>query len=203
MTEASAHATQRPRSRILRWAQQVLPGQLASWDESGRFRHVERATSESTNKKRAPSELVDHFLDSWDGLKEAKSSAEKLDHIEAIRRVHKKTDPTKTWERRTFDKKPLKSKNKSADFSGKGNNVGHLNRDPYKHGISHGSSQIRREGPRVGKSQFEKRKPIICYYCNETGHIKPVCPRLIKNNFKTVANLTLNTGNYDPFKVPD
>ncbi|GFW21893.1 retrovirus-related Pol polyprotein from transposon 17.6 [Trichonephila clavipes] len=49
-------------------------------------------------------------------------------------------------------------------------------------------------------NQFEKRKPIICYYCNETGHIKPVCPRLRKNNFETVANLTLNTGNYDPFK---
>ncbi|GFY23576.1 retrovirus-related Pol polyprotein from transposon 412 [Trichonephila clavipes] len=49
-------------------------------------------------------------------------------------------------------------------------------------------------------NQFEKRKPIICYYCNETGHIKPVCPRLRKTNFETVANLTLNTGNYDPFK---
>ncbi|GFX28521.1 uncharacterized protein TNCV_1153301 [Trichonephila clavipes] len=41
-------------------------------------------------KKRAPSELVDHFLDSWDGFTEAKSLAEKLDHFEAIRRVHKK-----------------------------------------------------------------------------------------------------------------
>ncbi|GFW99776.1 uncharacterized protein TNCV_3420051 [Trichonephila clavipes] len=61
-------------------------------------------------KKRAPSELVDHFLDSWDGFKEAKSLAEKLDHFEAIRRVHKKTGPTKTWERRTFDKQPLESK---------------------------------------------------------------------------------------------
>ncbi|GFW73187.1 SCAN box domain-containing protein [Trichonephila clavipes] len=68
-------------------------------------------------KKRAPSELVDHFLDSWDGFKEAKSLAEKLDHFEAIRRVHKKTGPTKTWERRTFDKQPLESKNKSAHFS--------------------------------------------------------------------------------------
>ncbi|GFV99617.1 retrovirus-related Pol polyprotein from transposon 412 [Trichonephila clavipes] len=41
-------------------------------------------------KKRAPSELVDHFLDSWDGFKEAKSLAEKLDHFEAFRRVYKK-----------------------------------------------------------------------------------------------------------------
>ncbi|GFU02235.1 retrovirus-related Pol polyprotein from transposon 412 [Trichonephila clavipes] len=139
-------------------------------------------------------------VDSWDGFKEAKSLAEKLDHFEAIRRVHKKPGPTKIWERRTFDKQPLESKNKSAHFSGKGKHIGPLNRDPYKHEVSHGSSQIRRECPRAGESQFEKRKPIICYYCNETGHIKPVCPRLRKNNFETVANLTLNTGNHDPFK---
>ncbi|GFW05519.1 retrovirus-related Pol polyprotein from transposon 412 [Trichonephila clavipes] len=151
-------------------------------------------------QKRAPSELVDHFLDSWDGFKEAKSLAEKLDHFEAIRSVHKKTGPTKIWERRTFDKQPLESKNKSAHFSGKGKNIGPLNRDPYKHEVSQGSSQIRRECPRAGDNQFEKRKPIICYYCNETGHIKPVCPRLRKIIFETVANLTLNTGNYDPFK---
>ncbi|GFS50097.1 retrovirus-related Pol polyprotein from transposon 412 [Trichonephila clavipes] len=139
-------------------------------------------------------------VDSWDGFKEAKSLAEKLDHFEAIRKVHKKTGPTKTSERRTFDKQPFESKNKSACFSGKGKNIGPLNRDPYKHEVSQGSSQIRRECPRAGDNQFEKRKPIICYYCNETGHIKPVCPRLRKNNFETVANLTLNTGNYDPFK---
>ncbi|GFV05433.1 retrovirus-related Pol polyprotein from transposon 297 [Trichonephila clavipes] len=40
-------------------------------------------------------------------------------------------------------------------------------------------------------NQFEKRKPIICYYCNETGHIKPVCPRLRKNNFETVNTFWL------------
>ncbi|GFT86958.1 CCHC-type domain-containing protein [Trichonephila clavipes] len=106
----------------------------------------------------------------------------------------------KTWERRTFDKQLLESKNKSAHFSGKGKNVGPLNRDPYKHEVSHGTSQIRREGPRARESQFEKRKPIICYYCNETGHIKPVCPRLRKHSFETVANLTLNTRNDNPFK---
>ncbi|GFW04655.1 uncharacterized protein TNCV_3897071 [Trichonephila clavipes] len=178
----------------------VLPRQLASWDESERFCHIERVTSDRANKKRVPSELVDYFLDSWDGFKETKSLAEKSDYLEAIRRVHKKTGPTKTWERRTFDKQPLESKNKSVHFSGKGKNVRPLNRDPHKHEVSHGSSQIKREGPRAGESQFEKRKPIICCYCNETGHIKPVCPRLRKNNFETVANLTLNTGNDDPFK---
>ncbi|GFT47301.1 retrovirus-related Pol polyprotein from transposon 412 [Trichonephila clavipes] len=187
------------------WADLVfeLRSYLDNWlagMKVGDFAALKELLATEQIKKRAPSELVDHFLDSWDGFKEAKSLAEKLDHFEAIRRVHKKTGPTKTWERRTFDKQPLESKNKSAHFSGKGKNIGPLNRDPYKHEVSQGSSQIRRECPRAGDNQFEMRKPIICYYCNETGHRKPVCPRLRKNNFETVANLTLNTGNYDPFK---
>ncbi|GFQ84224.1 uncharacterized protein TNCT_31871 [Trichonephila clavata] len=122
-------------------------------------------------KKRAPSDLLDHFLDTWDSFKEAKSLAQKLDHFEAIKRVHKKPGLAKTWERRTYDKPSIESKNKLANFSGKGRNVGSLNRDSIRHEVSHGSSQIRREGLRGSESQFEKRKPIICYYCNEAGHI--------------------------------
>ncbi|GFR28691.1 uncharacterized protein TNCT_481671, partial [Trichonephila clavata] len=108
--------------------------------------------------------------DTWDSFKEAKSLAQKLDHFEAIKRVHKKPGLAKTWERRTYDKPSLESKNKLANFSGKGRNVGSLNRDSIRHEVSHGSSQIRREGLRGSESQFEKRKPIICYYCNEAGH---------------------------------
>ncbi|GFU96190.1 retrovirus-related Pol polyprotein from transposon 297 [Trichonephila clavipes] len=51
--------------------------------------------------KKAPSELVDHFLDSWDGFKEAKSLAEKLDHFrrleeyikKQVRRKHESVEP--------------------------------------------------------------------------------------------------------------
>ncbi|GFQ86062.1 integrase_H2C2 domain-containing protein [Trichonephila clavata] len=138
--------------------------------------------------------------DTWDSFKEAKSLAQKLDHFEVIKRAHKKPGLAKTWERRTYDKPSLESKNKLANFSGKGRNVGSLNRDSIRHEVSHGSSQIRREGLRGSESQFEKRKPIICYYCNEAGHIKPACPRLRKNKFETVANLNVNTGDEDPFK---
>ncbi|GFY08194.1 retrovirus-related Pol polyprotein from transposon 412 [Trichonephila clavipes] len=111
-------------------------------------------------KKRAPSELVDHFLDSWDGFKEAKSLAEKLDHFEAIRRVHKKTGPTKTWERRTFDKQPLESKNKSAHFSGKGKNIGPLNRDPYKHERRGEFVKTCDSCQRVGKPRDKAKAPL-------------------------------------------
>ncbi|GFW60920.1 uncharacterized protein TNCV_4871311 [Trichonephila clavipes] len=146
------------------WADLVfeLRSYLDNWlagMKVGNFAALKELLVTEQIKKRAPSELVDHFLDSWDGFKEAKSLAEKLDHFEAIRRVHKKTGPTKTWERRTFDKQPLESKNKSAHFSGKGKNIGPLNRDPYKHEVSHGSSQIRRECPRAGRVNLRKGSP--------------------------------------------
>ncbi|GFS47730.1 retrovirus-related Pol polyprotein from transposon 412 [Trichonephila clavipes] len=105
------------------WADLVfeLRSYLDNWlagMKVGDFAALKELLGTEQIKKRATSELVDHFLDSWDGFKEAKSLAEKLDHFEAIRRVHKKTGQTKTWERRTFDKQPLESKNKSAHFSG-------------------------------------------------------------------------------------
>ncbi|GFQ93594.1 uncharacterized protein TNCT_9201 [Trichonephila clavata] len=95
----------------------------------------------------------------WDSFKEAKSLAQKLDHFEAIKRVHKKPGLAKTWERRTYDKPSLESKNKLANFSGKGRNVGSLNRDSIRHEVSHGSSQIRREGLRDRRVNLKKGNP--------------------------------------------
>ncbi|GFV08432.1 uncharacterized protein TNCV_328661 [Trichonephila clavipes] len=131
------------RRPVAMWADLVfeLRSYLDNWlagMKVGDFAALKELLVTEQIKKRASSELVDHFLDSWDGFKEAKSLAEKLDHFEAIRRVHKKTGPTKTWERRTFDKQPFENKNKSAHFSGKGKNIGPLNRDPYKHEVSQG-----------------------------------------------------------------
>ncbi|GFU33504.1 hypothetical protein NPIL_225751 [Nephila pilipes] len=48
--------------------------------------------------------------------------------------------------------------------------------------------------------QFEKKRQIICYYCNEISHIKPSCSRLKKNSSKTKANLNANSENEDPFE---
>ncbi|GFQ80603.1 hypothetical protein TNCT_164671 [Trichonephila clavata] len=65
--------------------------------------------------------------DTWDNFKEAKGLAQKLDHFDAIKRVHKKPGLAKTWERRTYDKPTLESKNKFANFSGS-RHVGSSNR---------------------------------------------------------------------------
>ncbi|GFY06756.1 retrovirus-related Pol polyprotein from transposon 297 [Trichonephila clavipes] len=96
-------------------------------------------------KERAPIEVVDHFIDSWDNFKDPTELVEKLDHFEA------------------------------------------------------GTSQIR-GSEREWERLFERKKPIICYYCNDVGHIKPACPKLMKTDFETVASLRVNSEDEDCFE---
>ncbi|GFV05930.1 retrovirus-related Pol polyprotein from transposon 297 [Trichonephila clavipes] len=45
---------------------------------------------------------------------------------------------------------------------------------------------------------------ISCYYCNKVGHIKPACPKLMKNDFENVDRLRVNSeneGSFEKFKV--
>ncbi|GFR14558.1 retrovirus-related Pol polyprotein from transposon 17.6, partial [Trichonephila clavata] len=58
-------------------------------------------------KKRAPIELVDHFIDSWDAFKNATDLAEKLDHFEAVKKVHRKQNIIKAGERKQFERQPF------------------------------------------------------------------------------------------------
>ncbi|GFS73110.1 retrovirus-related Pol polyprotein from transposon 412 [Nephila pilipes] len=127
-------------------------------------------------KKRASIELVDHFIDSWDEFKEATILAEKLNHFETFKKVRRKQVSTKTSDRKPLDKQPFESNNKISHFAGKG-----------KDEVNQESSHFRRERMR------ERKRQIICYYCNEIGHIKSSCPKLRKNSFETVANLNVNS----------
>ncbi|GFT52159.1 uncharacterized protein NPIL_71771 [Nephila pilipes] len=145
-------------------------------------------------KKRAPMELVDHFIDSWDEFKEATILAEKLDHFETVKKVRRKQGSTETSDRNLFDKQKFESNNKLSHFAGKGKAVGSPKKDSCKDEVNQESSHFRRERMR------ERKRQIICYHCNEIGHIKPSCPRLRKNSFETVANLKVNYLNEDPFE---
>ncbi|GFT70620.1 hypothetical protein NPIL_200651 [Nephila pilipes] len=69
----------------------------------------------------------------------------------------------------------------------------------YEDEVIQESSQFRRERLRERERPFERKRKIICYYCNELGHIKTFCPRLRKNNFKTVVDL--NEDPFEKFKV--
>ncbi|GFU55629.1 retrovirus-related Pol polyprotein from transposon 412 [Nephila pilipes] len=148
-------------------------------------------------KKRAPIELVDHFIDSWDEFKEATILAEKLDHFETVKKVRRKQGSTKTSDRKPFDKQPFESSNKLSHFTGKGKAVGSPKKDSCKDEVNQESSHFRRERMRERERQFERKRQIICYYCNEIGHIKPSCPKLRKNSFETVANLNVSSANED------
>ncbi|GFS76790.1 retrovirus-related Pol polyprotein from transposon 412, partial [Nephila pilipes] len=151
-------------------------------------------------KKRAPIELVDHFIDSWDEFKEATILAEKLDHFETVKKVRRKQGATKTSDRKSFDKQPFESNNKLSHFVGKGKAFSSPKKDSCKDEVNQESSYFRRERMRERERQFERKRQIICYYCNEIGHIKPSCPKLRKNSFETIANLNVNSENEDPFK---
>ncbi|GFS68395.1 retrovirus-related Pol polyprotein from transposon 297, partial [Nephila pilipes] len=151
-------------------------------------------------KKRAPIELVDHFIDSWDEFKEATILAEKLDHFETVKKVRRKQGATKTSDRKSFDKQPFESNNKLSHFVGKGKAFSSPKKDSCKDEVNQESSHFRRERMRERERQYERKRQIICYYCNEIGHIKPSCPKLRKNSFETIANLNVNFENEDPFK---
>ncbi|GFT98804.1 SCAN box domain-containing protein [Nephila pilipes] len=96
-------------------------------------------------KKRAPIELVDHFIDSWDEFKEATILAEKLDNFETVKKVRRKQDSTKTSDRKPFDKQPFESNNKLSHFAGKGKAVGSPKKDLCKDEVNQESSHFRRE----------------------------------------------------------
>ncbi|GFU46983.1 retrovirus-related Pol polyprotein from transposon 297, partial [Nephila pilipes] len=151
-------------------------------------------------KKRAPIELVDHFIDSWDEFKEATILAEKLDHFETVKKVRRKQGATKTSDRKSFDKQPFESNNKLSHFVGKGKAFSSPKKDSCKDEVNQESSHFRRERMRERERKFERKRQIICYYCNEIGHIKPSCPKLRKNSFETEENLNVNSANEDQFE---
>ncbi|GFQ65437.1 retrovirus-related Pol polyprotein from transposon 17.6, partial [Trichonephila clavata] len=150
-------------------------------------------------KKESPIELVDHFIDSWDAFKNATDLAEKLDHFEAVKKVHRKQNTIKAGERKQFERQPFVG-NKVNQISGKSKQANVTNKGSFRNDRFQGNSQTKGDNQREWERPFEKKKPIICYFCNEAGHIKPSCPRLTKGNYETVANLNVNSGNEDPFE---
>ncbi|GFX57852.1 CCHC-type domain-containing protein [Trichonephila clavipes] len=151
-------------------------------------------------KKRAPIEVVDHFIDSWDNFKDATELAEKLDHFEAVKKVHRKPNTRKLGERKHFDRQPVVV-NKVNQLSEKNKQVNTPNKGSYRNEVFQGNAcKLRGIVTGNGRDDSKGKKLIICYYCNEVGHIKPSCPRLTKTNVESVANLKVNSGNEEPFR---
>ncbi|GFV56159.1 uncharacterized protein TNCV_1489361 [Trichonephila clavipes] len=186
------------------------------------FAGVKRIVSDRAIKKRAPIEVVDHFIDAWDNFKDATELAEKLDHFEAVKkergisgkRVQTKRDSQREWERPFERKKPIicyycnevghikpscprLTKNNAETVANLKVNSG--NEEPFRNSEFQGTSQIR-GSEREWERPFERKKSIICYYCNEVGHIKPACPKLMKTDFETVASLRVNLEDEDYFE---
>ncbi|GFR23123.1 retrovirus-related Pol polyprotein from transposon 17.6 [Trichonephila clavata] len=150
-------------------------------------------------KKRASIKLVDPFIDSWDAFKNATDLAEKLDHFEAVKKLHRKQNTIKAGERKQFERQPFVS-NRVNQISEKSKHVNVPNKGSLRNDGFQENSQIKGDNQREWERPFERKKPIICYFCNEVGHIKPSCPRLTKNNYETVSNLIVNSWNEDYFE---
>ncbi|GFY09202.1 uncharacterized protein K02A2.6 [Trichonephila clavipes] len=120
--------------------------------------------------------MKDHFLDNWANLKSATQIAELFDNYEDVRKVNSK--PMDRWGRN--DKILTYSRVKEKE------------------------NRFGKTSPRLGASvpestrerTFEKRVIQRCYHCNMPGHIKAVCPKLIKS--KTTETLNNIEGNENP-----
>ncbi|GFX32623.1 retrovirus-related Pol polyprotein from transposon 17.6 [Trichonephila clavipes] len=127
-------------------------------------------------KKRANASMKDHFLDNWANLKSATQIAELFDNYEDVRKVNSK--PMDRWGRN----------DKILTYSV----------------VKEKENRFGKTSPRLGASvpegtrerTFEKRLIQRCYHCNMPGHIKAVCPKLIKN--KTMETLNNIEGNKNP-----
>ncbi|GFW04423.1 retrovirus-related Pol polyprotein from transposon 17.6 [Trichonephila clavipes] len=127
-------------------------------------------------KKRANASMKDHFLDNWANLKSATQIAELFDNYEDVRKVNSKP----------MDR--LGRNDKILTYSG----------------VKEKENRFGKTSPRLGASvpestrerTFEKRMIQRCYHCNMPGHIKAVCPKLIKN--KTTETLNNIEGNENP-----
>ncbi|GFS91398.1 hypothetical protein NPIL_180661 [Nephila pilipes] len=144
-------------------------------------------------KKRAPIELLDHFIDSWDEFKEATILAEKLDHFETVGKVHRKQVSIKTNLSLLINSQLKVLIINKVTLLAKVSSLVHQKKDSCKDEVIQENSQLRRERMWEREMQFERKRQIICYYCNKRGHIKLSCPRLRKNSFGTVANLNENS----------
>ncbi|GFW64208.1 gypsy retrotransposon integrase-like protein 1 [Trichonephila clavipes] len=127
-------------------------------------------------KKRANASMKDHFLDNWANIKSATQIAELFYIYEDVRKVNSKPMDS------------LGRNDKILTYSG-------VKEKEYRFG---------KTSPRLGASvpestrerTFEKRVMQRCYHCNMPGHIKAVCPKLIKN--KTTETLNNIEGNENP-----
>ncbi|GFV97449.1 uncharacterized protein TNCV_2039571 [Trichonephila clavipes] len=119
-----------------------LMSYLDNWLAGMEIKELKELLVTEQLKRRAPIEVVDHFIDSWDNIKDPTELAEKLDHFEAVRKVHRKQNTMKLSERKQFDRQPVVA-NKGNHLSEKNKLVNVLNKEFFRNSEFQGTSQIR------------------------------------------------------------
>lgn len=130
-------------------------------------------------KKRVPMDVVEHYVDTWDEIKSAKTLVEKLDHYESVRKAHGIKREVKSGERRPVDKH--KSGGEQKPFERRGSDRVVPKSD--SEGEDKGETSREKQGFRNEERDkvFDKRREIVCFQCRQVGHIRPDCPTLKRN----------------------
>ena len=124
-------------------------------------------------KKRAKHEIKEHFLDKWPNLKSSDELIELFDNYDDVRKgSHKNYAKESRSEKGQTAKTFVKEKNVSQDskftFS-RSPNVSERNRI------------------------FEKRVKPRCFHCHSPEHLRPSCPKLMKDRkVESVNNIPIN-----------
>lgn len=115
-------------------------------------------------KRRVPHEIKDHFVDEWAKLTDPSLLAGKIDEYESVRGNRKSSQKI---EKRGMEKtRPGSPKNERK------------NSTPEK--SKPGNSFWKSSAPKGNwrNEHFEARRPLACYVCHSTEHLRPNCPQL-------------------------
>ncbi|XP_035226542.1 uncharacterized protein LOC118198869 [Stegodyphus dumicola] len=119
-------------------------------------------------KRRVNAEVQQHFIDKWSKITTPGKLAEMLEEYENVREPRKKISPVHS----------------SESQRGNTNNL-HL-RDPQRYHQSGGKTRYAPEKKETFRNQkerqFDVRKPLKCYSCGSTEHLRPHCPKVQKDS---------------------
>ncbi|XP_042895182.1 myb-like protein X [Parasteatoda tepidariorum] len=114
-------------------------------------------------KFRVPVEIREHYLEDWLKFITPFELAEKLDNFESIRESFKKKD----FPKRNFSN--IRNQNWNSKFN--------ENKKEFKPKLLT-KSEISQE--KLRDREFEKGKPLRCYECGSSNHLRPQCDKLKK-----------------------
>lgn len=151
-------------------------------------------------KRKMGNELKEHHLKEWERIVSPENLANLGDQYELLRKSNKSLNQQRKFEGRILDvQKPYPS-NKPGDKSvGKSSPATPAETKKEKSETSR-LNEIKRRDWKHREFDRKRASDLICFQCNEPGHIRPNCPLLAKREeLNALDTLTENTDPLAPF----